>query len=320
MKVVQAVLVVAGTAVIGYGGWLQLRQSGRTPQALLSLALWFGAGPVLHDLLVAPAVAVAGLAVARLLPAPWRTTVAAGAVTTAAVVLVAIPVLTRPAAAPPNPGLDDRAYLPGLLAFLAVFWVLILAATLRDVARDRRRGRPDRATARPRPVRLGGALVSVCRSPLGEWHDAAPAERYSAKAMWVRPGDTGHTDTSYNLRRCTGVPARTVTAATRPMTPMAGTPQGAGHRSFGCQLFQCWATRSAAWVSHCAYASGYADTCTVCAACVSGMSCHPSTCFNPFRYAIVEYSGSVICSGVPQPEVGRCWNRPSESWSLASPR
>jgi hypothetical protein len=142
VKVVQAVLVVAGTAVIGYGGWLQLRQSGRAPQVLLSLALWFGAGPVLHDLLVAPAVAVVGLAVARLLPAPWRTTVAAGAVTTAAVVLVAIPVLTRPAAAPPNPGLDDRAYLPGLLAFLAVFWVLILAATLREVARDRRRGRP----------------------------------------------------------------------------------------------------------------------------------------------------------------------------------
>ena len=35
---------------------------------------------------------------------------------------------------------------------------------------------------------------------------------------------------------------------------------------------------------------------------------------------MVEYSGSVICSGVPQPEVGRCWNRPSESWSLRSPR
>lgn len=27
------------------------------------------------------------------------------------------------------------------------------------------------------------ALVSVCRSPLGEWHDAAPAGRYSAKAI-----------------------------------------------------------------------------------------------------------------------------------------
>jgi hypothetical protein len=29
----------------------------------------------------------------------------------------------------------------------------------------------------------GAARVSVCRSPLGEWRDAAPAERYSAKAI-----------------------------------------------------------------------------------------------------------------------------------------
>ncbi len=36
----------------------------------------------------------------------------------------------------------------------------------------------------------GGAGVSVCRSPLGEWRDAAPAGRYSAKAIEVRPGDT----------------------------------------------------------------------------------------------------------------------------------
>src|SRR6266540_3212731 len=28
----------------------------------------------------------------------------------------------------------------------------------------------------------------------------------------------------------------------------------------------------------------------------------------------------MICAGVPQPWDGRCWNRPSESWSLASPR
>src|SRR6266536_2886181 len=28
----------------------------------------------------------------------------------------------------------------------------------------------------------------------------------------------------------------------------------------------------------------------------------------------------MICAGVPQPWDGRCWNRPNESWSLASPR
>ena len=42
---------------------------------------------------------------------------------------------------------------------------------------------------RPRLVPWA-ARVSVCRSPLGEWHDAAPAERYSATADELRPG--GH--------------------------------------------------------------------------------------------------------------------------------
>src|SRR6266508_6832501 len=28
----------------------------------------------------------------------------------------------------------------------------------------------------------------------------------------------------------------------------------------------------------------------------------------------------MICRGVPQPWLGRCWNRPNESWSLRLPR
>jgi hypothetical protein len=38
----------------------------------------------------------------------------------------------------------------------------------------------------------------MCRSPLGEWRDAAPAGRYSAKAVQVRPGDTEHTSEEHN--------------------------------------------------------------------------------------------------------------------------
>lgn len=141
MRTARVLLVAAGTALLGYGAWLQLRQLAVAPTGLLSLVLWFGAGPVLHDLLAAPAVALVGLAIARILPMPWRTTVAAGAVTTALLLLVAIPVLTRPAAGPPNPGLDDRSYLSDLLVFLAVFWGLLLASTVWTVARNGRRGR-----------------------------------------------------------------------------------------------------------------------------------------------------------------------------------
>jgi hypothetical protein len=39
------------------------------------------------------------------------------------------------------------------------------------------------------------------RSPLGEWHDAAPAGRYSAKADELRPG--GHEHTSECSQRST---------------------------------------------------------------------------------------------------------------------
>lgn len=49
----------------------------------------------------------------------------------------------------------------------------------------------------------------------------------------------------------------------------------------------CW-TMSAAWSSHWAYANGYAETCTVCAAWVSGRPCHPSTFFSALKNAVAE--------------------------------
>ena len=42
---------------------------------------------------------------------------------------------------------------------------------------------------------LPDEVLDQFRQLLGEWRDAAPAGRYSAKALVVRPGDTGHTDT-----------------------------------------------------------------------------------------------------------------------------
>lgn len=140
MRVLRVLLVAAGAGLLGYGGWLLLHQLRWTPEYLISLGLWFGAGPVLHELLVGPVVALLGLLVARALPRPWRTTIAAGMVATGVLLLVGIPVMTRPAAGPPNPGLHDRAHLPGLLAFLAAMWGVLLAATVLHVARDQRRG------------------------------------------------------------------------------------------------------------------------------------------------------------------------------------
>lgn len=133
--------MLLGAALLGYGGWLLLGQVTRDPGQLGSLGAWFLAGPPVHDVLLAPVVAGGGLLVARTLPWPWRGTVAIGAVVSAALVLVAVPVLIRPAADAPDPGLHDRPYLTGLLIFLAVFWGLLLASALSRIARDQRRGR-----------------------------------------------------------------------------------------------------------------------------------------------------------------------------------
>src|SRR5262245_25277069 len=88
--------LVPGTALASYGGWLLLRQVSWRPAYLISLGGWLFGGVALHDAVVAPVVAVAGLAVARLLPPPWRAAVVRAAAGTAVLLLVAVPLLWRP--------------------------------------------------------------------------------------------------------------------------------------------------------------------------------------------------------------------------------
>lgn len=144
MRPVRASLAVAGTLLLAYGGWLLFHRLQWTPEFLLQTGAWLVAGPPLHDAVVAPIVTVVGLLLARRLPRPWRAAVSAGLITTGVLVLVGIPLLTRPRPAPLNPGLDDRDYLPGLLLYVGVLWALIIAGTaLYAVAlrgRQRRQG------------------------------------------------------------------------------------------------------------------------------------------------------------------------------------
>lgn len=123
MKVARCMLVAAGFATMAYGALL-LRD-----QLSLSLLTWFVAGPPLHDVLLAPAFAVTGALLARLLPQPWRGAVATGAVVTAVLLLLAIAVVGRPGAAAVNPGLNERASLPGLALLLGVTWAALLGGT-----------------------------------------------------------------------------------------------------------------------------------------------------------------------------------------------
>ncbi|MEV1289403.1 hypothetical protein [Micromonospora sp. NPDC049679] len=151
MTKTRVLLGAVGTAVMAYGGWLLLTQATWSPRYLLSLGAWLAIGPPAHDFLLAPTLAFAGVVLTRLIPRPWRTAIIAGLVATGVVLLVAVPVLTRPMAGPANPGLDDRNYLPGLLLFIAAMWALLLAATAVYAWRGRPAGR-----AAPSPRRSSG--------------------------------------------------------------------------------------------------------------------------------------------------------------------
>jgi hypothetical protein len=131
MRAVRAVLLLLGLVAVGYGAVLWW------PQRFTTVP-WLLAGPVLHDLLVAPAVGGTGWLLARLLPPRWRHRVAVGLAGTGTLLLLAVPLLLRPSPAAPNPGLQDRPYLPELAFFLALFWAVLL------VTPARRRPRPPR--------------------------------------------------------------------------------------------------------------------------------------------------------------------------------
>lgn len=100
------------------------------PLVSVNLVLWFVAGPIAHDVLLAPLFAGFGLLVARRVPEPWRAAVLVGGTVTGVLGLLAVPLLWRPFAGGPNPGLADRDYPLGLLVAVGVTWSVVLAVAL----------------------------------------------------------------------------------------------------------------------------------------------------------------------------------------------
>jgi hypothetical protein len=124
----RVILALAGLALLGYGSVLAWEfATSRTVNAVQGAA-WFVGGPLVHDGLVAPAVGVAGLALTRLVPRPWRTPVAVGVVVTAVLTLLAVPLLWRPFGVVTNPGLHDRNYGAGLAIAVGVVWLAVAVA------------------------------------------------------------------------------------------------------------------------------------------------------------------------------------------------
>ena len=100
----------------------------------LGWALWFGAGIVAHDLVIAPLVYVAGWAL-RGLPGAVR----AGILVSALVVAGALPVVLSPGRDPGNPSLLPLPYGRDLLLVLAAVWTVTGALVLWRRRRAHRR-------------------------------------------------------------------------------------------------------------------------------------------------------------------------------------
>ncbi|MDQ7911241.1 hypothetical protein RB614_42805 [Phytohabitans sp. ZYX-F-186] len=133
MRTARTLLAATGAGLAGYGAWLLWP---RLPTAWT----WLVAGPLLHDLVVAPLVLLTGLAARRLVRHPtYRTWLVRALTVSAILLLIAVPLVWRPRPAPPNPGLQDRDYATGLAIWLAALWLGALLGALAARRRDRRR-------------------------------------------------------------------------------------------------------------------------------------------------------------------------------------
>lgn len=96
----------------------------------LNLAIWLGAGVVVHDGVIAPVTVALGVAAGAVLPRPWRAPAVVGLICWGSITLFAVPVLGRFGALPDNPTLLDRPYLVSWLVLTGVTAVLVGVAGL----------------------------------------------------------------------------------------------------------------------------------------------------------------------------------------------
>ncbi|MGA6165274.1 hypothetical protein [Amycolatopsis magusensis] len=124
-------LALPGLAALVYGVTLLV------PLADIPVGIWLVAGPLVHDLLLAPLIAVAGYAISRWASPPLLV----GGAATGVLCLLAIPLLWRTYGTPPSPGLHDGDTWLGLGLTLAAVWLAVASFTLVTTWVDARKNR-----------------------------------------------------------------------------------------------------------------------------------------------------------------------------------
>ncbi len=131
------VALAVGGGVMGWGVWLFLDATS-SGAARRSFATWLVGADLAHDLVVAPVVALAAWALARVVPDRWWPPVQAGVVISAFVLLLAALPLAGTADATGNPTIQPLDYPTSTLTALALVWVAVGAWVVGS--RLRRRG------------------------------------------------------------------------------------------------------------------------------------------------------------------------------------
>lgn len=125
----------AGWAVMATGVVGLLSESAKTKPA--NAVRWVLGAAVAHDLLVAPAVILFGVLVARVVPAVARGIVQSALVVSAMVALFSYPFVRGFGRLATNPSILPRNYASGLAVLLAAIWAVAAAALAVRLRRTR---------------------------------------------------------------------------------------------------------------------------------------------------------------------------------------
>jgi len=134
MRYARAALAALGLAAIGYA---VVGAAGDRDVVPARHAGFLATVLVLHDGVLLPAIIAVGVLVHFLVPPPYRATVQSALLATAAVTVVALPLVLGYGRIADNPSALPRDYAYGLLTVLAVVWLAAAVALLVRAARRR---------------------------------------------------------------------------------------------------------------------------------------------------------------------------------------